>query len=295
MRCDLHVHTIYSGMCTVPFLRTICRESYSPPEAVYERLKRVGMTLVTLTDHDSIEGCERLRQRDDFFVSEEVTCRMPSGTEMHVGVYHITERQHLEIQRRRNDLPRLVCYLDEQRLFFSVKHVFSSLTGRRGFDDFAWFADAFPAFETLNGHAPARNNLQAKRWARRARKVSIGGSDAHTLWSAGTAYTEVPTARTKHEFLEGLRQGRARVLGESGTYWKLTREVFLIIAAMIAERPAKSMLAPLALGIPIVTLVNYLQERKFVRKWARELATARRIPEGVRSRRILPGSGEAVA
>src|ERR1700676_653314 len=87
MRCDLHVHTRHSGMCTVPVLSRICRESYNPPLAVYEILKRRGMDLVTVTDHDSIDAVEPLRRHPDFFLSEEVTCRMPSGTELHVGVY----------------------------------------------------------------------------------------------------------------------------------------------------------------------------------------------------------------
>ena len=57
MRCDLHVHTIHSGMCTVPLLSRICRESYNDP---------------------------------DFFLSEEVSCETPGGTRFHMGVYGIT-------------------------------------------------------------------------------------------------------------------------------------------------------------------------------------------------------------
>ena len=59
VRCDLHVHTIHSGMCTLPLLRAICRECYSEPEAVYETLRRGGMDLVTVSDHDSIGAAER--------------------------------------------------------------------------------------------------------------------------------------------------------------------------------------------------------------------------------------------
>ena len=79
MRCDMHVHTTHSGMCTLPVLRAVCRESYTEPEALYERMKRAGMDLVTVTDHDSIGAAEALGRHDDFFLSEEVTCRMPSG------------------------------------------------------------------------------------------------------------------------------------------------------------------------------------------------------------------------
>ena len=262
-------------MSTVPLLSHWCRESYNPPQEVYARLKRLGMGLVTITDHDSIGAGDDLQRHADFFVSEEVTCRMPSGTEAHVGVYDITARQHVEIQRRRNDLPRLIVYLGEQDIFFSAMHICSSLTGRREWDDFAWFAERFPAIETLNGHMLARNNRQAARFARWAGRSVVAGSDAHTLRSAGSAYTEVHGARNKEEFLSGLRMGLGTVRGESGGYWKLTSDVFLIAAAMMAEQPAGLLLAPLAVGIPIFTLANQWQEKRFVRKWRRKLAGER--------------------
>lgn len=107
MRCDLHVHTLHSGMCNIPGLNRLYRESYNDPEMVYQTLKRRGMDLVTVTDHDSIDAAESLRRHPDFFASEEVTCLAPSGTEIHVGVFGIGERDHLELQRRRADIPAL--------------------------------------------------------------------------------------------------------------------------------------------------------------------------------------------
>ena len=127
MRCDLHVHSIASGMFTVPGLNRICRESYNEPAEVYDRLKRMGMSIVTITDHDSIDGAETLRHHQDFFLSEEVTVRMPSGTEMHMGVYGIMERDHVQMQRRRNDFIELMKYLNERKIVFNANHVFSAV------------------------------------------------------------------------------------------------------------------------------------------------------------------------
>src|SRR5713101_7541479 len=151
MRCDLHVHSFASGMFTAPGLNRFCRESYNEPAEVYERLKHLGMSIVTITDHDSIDAVEVLRRYPDFFLSEEVSVQMPSGTEMHLGVYGIAERDHAEIQQRRNDFISLLMYLMERKLFCSVNHVFSGLTGPRHEDDFHWFASHVPAFETRNG------------------------------------------------------------------------------------------------------------------------------------------------
>ena len=267
MKCDLHVHTLHSGMCTVPVLDRICRESYSHPPEVYETLKRRGMDLITVTDHDSIDAVEPLRRERDFFLSEEVSCSMTSATKLHMGVYDITERDHIELQRRRDDMPSLLAYLEERGLLFSVNHVFSGLTGPRKDADFEEFASRFPAVETLNGQMLASANRYAAAFATRMNKVAVGGSDAHTLACLGRTYTEVPGARNRTEFLAGLRQGRSLVAGESGNYWKLTQAVWSIGRDLMRERPWTWMLSPLLAAVPGVIMINLLCELAFVHKW----------------------------
>ena len=282
-------------MSTLPVLNRFCRECYNPPDLLYEKLKRQGLGLVTVTDHDSIDAAESLRRHADFFLSEEVTCRAPSGNEFHVGVYDITERHHLEIQRRRNDLPRLVAYLEEQRVFFSLNHIFSALTGRRAAEDFDWFESSFPAVEVLNGHLLPRNNNLAAQLASYNRRIKVGGSDAHALGSAGSVWTEVRGARNKAEFLEGLREGRVEVRGTSGNYWKLNCDILAICREMFCEKPLTLFLAPLLFVIPSVTLLNYFLERRFARKWGQAWARMRGLDGGATVGRIPAATGEATA
>ncbi len=274
MRCDLHVHTRHSGMCTVPLLDRICRESYNQPLAVYQTLKRRGMDLVTVTDHDSIDSVEELRRNPDFFLSEEVTCHTPAGTELHMGVYGIEDRHHLELQRRRDDLMSLIAYLCEQNLFFSINHVFSSLTGPRTDSDFALFESHFPGIETLNGQMLATCNRSAERLARRWNKAIVAGSDSHTLASLGLTFTEVPAATTAAEFLDGLRSGCGKAHGVSGDYWTLTQAVWEIGANLVKDKLWTVALSPLFLAVPLVTLGNFAREYAFDRKWSRRLGGA---------------------
>jgi predicted metal-dependent phosphoesterase TrpH len=271
MKCDLHVHTIHSGMCTVPVLNRVCRECYSDPEEVYETLKRRGMQLVTVTDHDSIGAVERLRRHPDFFLSEEVSCRTSGGTELHVGVYGIEDRDHVEMQRRREDFPSLLAYLKDRRLLFSVNHAFSGLTGSRTRADFEEFVTVFPAVETRNGQMLPAANRYAAEMARLAGKPEVAGSDAHTIESLGRTYTEVAGARTAAEFLEGLKCGAGQVSGESGDYWKLTRAVAGIGISMMREHPWTVALSPLLAAVPLVTLGNLLRETCFAHAWGRKL------------------------
>jgi len=283
MKCDLHVHSFHSGMCTVPLLNRICRESYNDPREVYAVLKQKGMDLVTLTDHDSVGAAESLRGHADFFLSEEVTCRMPSGTSVHIAVFDLTERQHLEIQRRRDDFVCLLAYLTERRLLFSVNHIFSSLTGRRAADDFAWLEAYVPAIESRSGQMPTFHNRQAAQLARRLGKPGLGGSDSHVLPSLGSAYTEVPGARDKDEFLAGLRAQEALVQGTSGGYFRLTRDVLCITSKMFQERPWTLLFSPLALLVPVVTLATFLDESLFARRWSARVNSSGRRGESMES------------
>ena len=259
MRCDLHVHSIASGMFNVPGLDRICRESYTEPAEVYERLKRVSMSIVTLTDHDSIEGAETLRRHPDFFLSEEVTVRMPSGTEMHMGVYGITER----------------------KLFFSANHVFSGLTGRREEEDFDWIESYIPAFETRNGQMWPEANESAARLAARLGKIAIAGSDSHTIAGVGHTFTEVPGARTAEEFFAGLRTGRGRIHGMHGSCGKLTADVFSIVRSLFRDKPWTLALSPLAVLVPTFTAGHWMNEIRFCQKWT---AT---IEHGEKRKRML--------
>lgn len=269
MRCDLHVHTRFSGPCTIPVARRFCRESYNQPLDVYHRLKKLGMHLVTVTDHDSLDAAAELSRFPDFFASEEVTVTLPSGTEAHVAVYDLTERQHIEIQARRTDFPRLAAYLREQQLLFGINHLFSSLTGRRAAADYQCFARHFPAWEVCNSAMLRRANTQAARYADALGKISTAGSDSHAMRTLATAFTEVPGARSKREYLDGLRAGRTRIQRAHGGWHRVTTDVAAISLHLFRENPIAALLAPVLLALPIVTLGNYLIESFFAHRGPR--------------------------
>ena len=280
MKCDLHVHTVHSGMCTVPVFKRICRESYSDPDEVYATLKRRGMDLVTVTDHDSIDSSERLRRHADFFLSEEVTCHTSRETELHVGVYDIRECDHIEIQRRRDDLAALFAYLNERELLFSINHAFSGLTGSRVEADFDDFAEYFPAVEVLNGQMLPVANGHAETFAARHRKIALAGSDSHTIAGLGRTYTQVQGTRDSREFVDGLKRGRTAVFGEAGSYPKLLRAVLDISCAMIGEQRWTLALAPLMSGVPLVVAAILARELAFAHRWGRHTSRlANAVPE----------------
>jgi len=244
------------------------------------------MDLVTLTDHDSIEGALRLAHLPDAFVSEETTLVLEGERQLHLGVFDITERQHEAIQARRRDPEALFAYLLEERIPACVNHLFSALTGERMVDDLHLALGRLPLVEVLNGSQPFGHNAGARRVGRRAGLSPVGGSDSHTLAGVARAWTMVPSARTRGEFLEGLRQGLTLAGGRSGGYARLTGEIVRLFAAgycdamgsLLADPVRAAALAglvPFLPLLPIVTALVYLHELSF----------------GARLRRQLHGSG----
>jgi predicted metal-dependent phosphoesterase TrpH len=247
MRADLHVHSYHSGYAShMTFLRA--RDCYSEPEAVYRIAKARGMDLVTLTDHDSIDGCLEFLDRhpaaDDFFISEEIECLVPLGPDartgsapelkVHIGAYGIDERIHREIQPLRRSVYDATAYLREQGVFFTLNHLFFFLRRQLALQDYLTaLLPLFSAFEVRNGTMlEAHNTLIEEIVADRARtgraSIAVGGSDSHTLAGVGTTYTEV-RARNRDEFLENLRAGRSRVRGRHGGTMRVMREIYGVV------------------------------------------------------------------
>lgn len=238
LKADLHVHSYHSGYSTsFPLFRS--RDSYSDPEVIYRLAKARGMDLVTITDHDSIEGCLKFLDRHpdagDFIVGEEAECLLPDGElKIHIGVFGIDERIHREIQRLRENAYEVAAFLREERVAFCLNHPF--MFYRERVDLFAYVAILlrhFPAMEARNGTMLRAQNELVERILDQALPTGgcaarFGGSDAHVLRRVGTTYTEA-LASSREEFLESLRHGRSQVGGRHGSTWVLAREIYGVI------------------------------------------------------------------
>jgi predicted metal-dependent phosphoesterase TrpH len=274
MRCDLHLHSRHSGPL----------ECYSEPLAVYDIARCRGMDLVTLTDHDSITGGLEIAHLRDTFLSEEVSCVLPDGGRLHLGVYGLSEAQHEQIARRRADAEAVFAYLAEQRLSAALNHPFSALTGRREPSDLRRAFDGVPLVEARNGILSHEVNRYAHAAARAVRRGLVGGSDAHTLASVARAFTIVPNARNREEFLAGLRKGLSLPMGRSGGYARMTADVARIVAAAcwygarhavtgwssLGRFALLAALLPLAVPVlPVATALVFAHEQLFARRHAR--------------------------
>src|ERR1700730_1576486 len=214
-RADLHCHSRFSVFKY--FRRANTRDCYNAPEDVYRIAKERGMSFVTLTDHDSIDGALFLLNKHpdlkDFFIGEEVETYFPeTGQRIHVGVWGLTEAQHREIQKLRTDIRELVPYMKSQRLLFGVNHLFQNYRMKNVAARYiAELIEMFDVFEVLNGAMASFHNKMVQQLVNSVQKGGrhasmVGGSDAHTLKHVAKVHT-VSKGETTTEFLENIRKG----------------------------------------------------------------------------------------
>ncbi|MBL0715415.1 MAG: glycosyltransferase [Desulfosarcina sp.] len=232
MRVDFHVHSKYSKRPSTWVLKKIgCPESFTKPLDIYRIAHARGMTHVTISDHNRIAGALEIAHLPNTFISEEITTYFPEdGCKLHVLALNITERQHADIQKLRENVFELVSYLHTGGVVHVLAHAFYAVNDRLTLAHFEKLLLLFKNFE-LNG---ARNDianeglaavLNALRpetitalserhgiipvFAEPWKKNIIGGSDDHSSLNIARTYTEIPGARTVAEGLDGISRGRS--------------------------------------------------------------------------------------
>jgi len=297
-KVDLHCHSVYSTFKYFRIANT--RDSYNRPEEVYRIAKERGMDFVTITDHDSIDGCLYLLNRfpdlTDFFISEEVETWFPQTRQrIHVNVFGIDEVQHREIQRLRANIYDLHAYLRQQNILASANHMFQNYRMRNSPRQYLEeMLRMFDVFEVKNGAMATQHNrliedLMGVVREKRGAVSLVAGSDAHTLAPLALVYT-VAEAATPAEFLERVRSGECFVWGSEMGFRVLLSDVYRMVFRYYGSvldwknpeftRGEKARhLALAAMGAPItaagvpfaITSLNYLKQIFVSRRIGQEL------------------------
>lgn len=240
MRADLHVHSCHSSQSgSLRFLRS--RDCYSAVDDVYRTARARGMDLVTITDHDSLDGCleflDRHPDAPDFIAGEEVSCRVPDfDIDVHLGVYGMTEALHRDVQPLRQNVFDVIGHLRQARVFFAVNHLLHFYREQAPLDAYLRLLHDVPALEARNGAMLPQHNLLIERVVASLPHLGMtAGSDAHTLRRIGTTWTDVPGATSAAGFLTGLVERRGQPGGAHGNAWAIAGDVYGVVARYLAS------------------------------------------------------------
>jgi glycosyltransferase involved in cell wall biosynthesis/predicted metal-dependent phosphoesterase TrpH len=218
-RVDMHCHSTASQLSRLGVQRSLgLPECATPPQEVYELAKRRGMDFVTITDHDTIEGCLELADRPDCFVSEELTARFASEPQaVHVLCYGITPGDHEWLQAHAGDVEACAAYLAENEIASALAHPFYNVDAPLTPRHRRRLAELFPIWEVRNGSRAAELNMPAAIYIETHGGTGIGGSDDHAGVDIGRTFTEVSAAATPEEFLHKMRAGDAQGGDQQGS------------------------------------------------------------------------------
>jgi predicted metal-dependent phosphoesterase TrpH len=152
-KVDLHLHSKFSDRSAEwIFRRFEFPDSYSDPKVLYRRLKEKGMTYVTFTDHNRIDGCLEIGEYPDTFISEEVTAQFPDDSvKVHLLLWNLTEAQHAEIQQVRRNVYELQQYLVLAGIHHAVAHPLYDMNRQLTADHVQKLILLFKHFEGVNG------------------------------------------------------------------------------------------------------------------------------------------------
>ncbi|MBI5571769.1 MAG: glycosyltransferase [Desulfomonile tiedjei] len=251
MKVDLHVHSKHSKRPSEWILKQLsCPESFTEPMEVFRAARQKGMGLVTLTDHNTIDGCLEIAHLPDVFISEEVTTYFPHDQcKLHVLVYDIDEAIHRDIQKVRENVFDLCKYLNERRIVHVLAHPLYSVNRKLTIDRFETALLLFECFE-LNGARSELQNQLLQNILRHLTPATIdrlsekhgivpafkspweknlsGGSDDHGGLTIARRYTEVEGEHDRVGFFRGVVERRCRVVGEPSTPQTLARTIYSV-------------------------------------------------------------------
>jgi len=216
-RADIHLHTKYSGLAHIGFLRF--PESVSDPKDVVKVAKANGMETISVTDHNEIKGAliaQKFAKEYggiNVIVGEEV-----STAEGEVIGHFLNERipKHLSAAET-------VDRIKAQGGLVVAPHPFSMHVPALGL-----LVDRLPidGLEVMNaGHVDTYSNNKAREHALSGRWALVGGSDSHSLRSIGCAYTEFdgqgPEDLRKAILNKTTRAGGVRIPMIKNIQWSL--------------------------------------------------------------------------
>jgi glycosyltransferase involved in cell wall biosynthesis/predicted metal-dependent phosphoesterase TrpH len=218
-RADMHCHSTASQLSRLGVQRSLgLPECATPPQEVYELAKRRGMDFVTITDHDTIDGCLELADRPDCFVSEELTARFAGEAQaVHVLCYGIDPGDHEWLQAHAGDVEACAAYLHENEIACALAHPFYDVAAPLTSRHRRRLAELFPIWEVRNGSRAPELNAPAVIYVETHGGGGIGGSDDHAGVDIGRTCTETAAVSTPEEFLRLMRRGEASAGGEQGS------------------------------------------------------------------------------
>ncbi len=259
-KADLHVHSSHSNKPSVWALRKFnCPESYTSPMYIYDTAKKKEMDYVTITDHNSISGALEIAHLPGAFISAEMTTYLPDdGSKLHTVALDINEDIFNDLMHLRTNIYDLTGYLRQHNIMHYIAHPLYDMNERLSVVTIEKLLLLFDVFETKNGSRAKRysrlianmiSSLTREKMEQLAGKHGIvpsgerpwiksvvAGSDDHSGFFIGRAYTASKSGETLEDFLRSIKEQKTWAGGDDGDALTLAHSIYGIGYRFFKER-----------------------------------------------------------
>jgi glycosyltransferase involved in cell wall biosynthesis len=249
-KADLHVHSRHSNKPSIWALRKFnCPESYTSPAYIYNAARKKGMDYVTITDHNSISGPLEIAHLPGAFISAEITTYLPdNGSKLHTVALDINENIFNDLMNLRKNIYDLVAYLRQRHIVHYIAHPLYDMNERLSVAVIEKLLLLFEVFETKNGSRAKRygrlvqniiSSLTPEKMERLADKHGIvpsgdtpwiksvvAGSDDHSGFFVGRAFTASGSGHTLQDFLQSIKDRKTWAGGDDGDALTLAHSIY---------------------------------------------------------------------
>ncbi len=191
VKADLHVHTTYSSDSII-----------TPKEVVFYAKKR-GLNAVAVTDHNKVEGAQKIAKQTDFLI-------IP-GTEVSSMHGHIVGLNVNTLIPRGLSADETVDRIHEAGGIVIACHPFALMKSSIG----KHVSGKFDAVETINASAFPFNRATSKanQLAERLKLPKVAGTDAHYGPVIGQAYTLIYAEPNVEAMIKAIKKGQCKPAG----------------------------------------------------------------------------------
>ncbi len=197
MRLDMHLHSNYS------------RDSINSFPKIFRAIKRKGLDGFAVTDHNNTAAWSRI-PKTDLIVIKGIEVKTTEGE---ILCYFLTEPiPSINKPKKERDRHEIIDEARDRDAVVVLPHPFDSW--KKPFAGIGEFTKLVDGVEVMNARVRTPGaNQKAEEFAEKHSLAKTGGSDAHTPWEIGNAYTEafvdsVDDFRKALERKQTIAQGR---------------------------------------------------------------------------------------
>jgi len=193
MLAELHCHSIYSTGTKI-FV-----EGLNKPDEIVRHAKIIGLNCLALTDHNTMKGMTEAKK-----TARKYGILLIPGEEITTEAGHVLGLGINKAIKPELSLDETIDLIHKQGGIAVAAHPFDFR--REGIGELAKKCDAIESFNALNLERTA--NWCAKTFAKKNKKSTTAGSDAHCLDMLGHGITDITCEHNLGSCLKAIKNGK---------------------------------------------------------------------------------------